>query len=408
MDTDPRQRDDGLGWVSRALFPDERLRLRVTGGRSARAAEPDPTALRFAVVPTVERARFLLPLGSSRVAAAAVLAYNALRPPKVRASRAATGVIARLGLLEAYGMPVLTVHPPAGVAATEVLLTAHLAALLERPKLHAAIGVRPPDPHHKPTLQLFDERGVPVGYAKVGWNDATRAMVRTEARALQELPAPSGGFPRVPRLLLATEWQDRQVAIIEPMPPGVRRLARADEPRLSAMRAVAASTGITVQEVRASSYLARLRDRAQGADPRISVAIDAVAARDGSVRVEFGRWHGDWVPWNLAQHRDELFAWDWENTADDVPVGFDLAHQAFQTALSLRGLPAAGSAQAMTAALDRYGAELGLDDDRRRFVADAYLIELWLRTREIADGGAGWNPKLHPALLDVLAERLGH
>jgi hypothetical protein len=54
-----------------------------------------------------------------------------------------------------------------------------------------------------------------------------------------------------------------------------------------------------------------------------------------------------------------------------------------------------------------HGKTLGLDSAaKRRFVADAYLIELWLRTCELSAGGAGWNPKLHPALLDVLVERL--
>ena len=32
-------------------------------------------------------------------------------------------------------------------------------------------------------------------------------------------------------------------------------------------------------------------------------------------------------------------------------------------------------------------------------------MELWLRTYELSAGGAGWNPKLHPALLHVLADR---
>ena len=99
--------------------------------------------------------------------------------------------------------------------------------------------------------------------------------------------------------------------------------------------------------------------------------------------------------------------WDWENRAPGVPLGFDLAHQAFQTALSLHGWPAARCAVAVDAARRAHGPALGLDTaERQRFVADAYLIELWLRTYELSHDGGGWNPKLHPALLDVLAERL--
>jgi hypothetical protein len=108
----------------------------------------------------------------------------------------------------------------------------------------------------------------------------------------------------------------------------------------------------------------------------------------------------------MARHRGGLLVWDWENRAPDVPIGFDLAHQAFQTALSTRGKPAADCAVAVDEALAAHGPALGLNAAGQRFVADAYLIELWLRTFELSRGGAGWNPKLHPALLQVLAARL--
>jgi hypothetical protein len=143
--------------------------------------------------------------------------------------------------------------------------------------------------------------------------------------------------------------------------------------------------------------------RGAGTEPAVAAAV---AALDHEVELEFGHWHGDWVPWNMAVHGGGLMMWDWENSAPGVPVGFDLAHQAFQTALSTRGLPAALCAEAVDEALRRHGPELGLDTARQqRFVADGYLIELWLRTFELSQGGAGWNPKLHPALLDVLTKR---
>ncbi len=70
---DPRARTDGLGWVTRAVFPDPAVRLGIGDDATA--------SVRFAVIPSLDNARFLLPLASRRVTAAAVLAYNALRPP---------------------------------------------------------------------------------------------------------------------------------------------------------------------------------------------------------------------------------------------------------------------------------------------------------------------------------------
>jgi hypothetical protein len=391
---DPRGRTDGLGWVARAVFDDPGVCLTIGD---------DPTAAaRYAVVPDLDHARFLLPLASRQVTAASMLAYNALRPPKVRASRAAIGLLARVGALGITRAPILSVHVPDGAE----LLWDHLAGLLGVPRLHAAIGIRPPDPHHKPTLQLFDDSGRPRGYAKIGWNDGTRAMVRAEAASLAELPPPGGDLPAAPRLMLHTRWHDREVAVIEPMPRSVRRIRRPDVPRLAAMLAVARRGGPPAppQPLAGSAFLAEWRRRAA---PAVHAAMDALEERDGDLLLEFGDWHGDWVPWNMARHRGALLVWDWENRASGVPVGFDLAHQAFQTALSTHRRPAAECARAVDAALGEHGAALGLTEDARRFVADAYLVELWLRTYELSADGAGWNPKLHPALLHVLDTRLG-
>ncbi|MFI6821606.1 hypothetical protein ACIBJE_11725 [Micromonospora sp. NPDC050187] len=408
-DGDPRERQDGIGWVTRAVFPDPRLRLSVSREQPAatRRDAAGAVTVRYAVVPSVERARFLLPLASRRVGAASTWAYNALRPPRVRLNRLAVGLLAGVGATGAAGMPVLTVSVPAGVDPAEVLLVDHLATVLGG-RLHAAIGIRPPDPHHKPTLQLFDDRGRPRGYAKIGWNDATRTMVRAEAAALRGLPRDGGDLPDAPRLLGEVGWGDLAVTVVEPMPAGVRGLRRPEEPRIAAMLAVARRGGAPgpARPLRGSPFLADLTTRAEAAGGPVRDAVTALANRDGEVTLEFGDWHGDWVPWNLGTHRGRLIAWDWENGGTDRPVGFDLAHQGFQTALSLGGRPAAEAAEQMRILLDRQGPALGLDDVRRRLVGDAYLIELWLRTAELAAGGGGWSPKLHPALLDLLAGRL--
>ncbi|GID97974.1 hypothetical protein ACFQFC_32220 [Amorphoplanes digitatis] len=388
-EADPRERQDGLGWVTRAIFGDPGVRV---------AVGDDPAAtVRYAVIPSLDDARFLLPLASRKVTAASLLAYNALRPPKVRAGRAAVGLLARAGALGLTRAPILSVYADA----PGLLLAGFLAAELGEPELHAAIGIRPPDPHHKPTLQLFDGGGRPRGYAKIGWNDGTRAMVRAEAATLADLPV-GNGFPPAPKLMLHTRWNGREIAVIAPMPRRVRRIRRPGTPRLAAMLAVARRGGPPAPPRPARDLVAGWLGRAEGGDPRIHAVIGRL---DPDLELEFGDWHGDWVPWNMARHGRRLLVWDWENSAPGVPVGFDLAHQAFQTALSTHGRPAAECATAVDEALRRHGPALGLDATRQRFVADAYLVELWLRTYELSGGGAGWNPKLHPALLDVLDRR---
>jgi hypothetical protein len=403
--SDPRTRTDGLGWVTRAVFPGDRVRLilAAAGDRTV----PAGAVARYAVVPSVRRARFLVPLGSRRVAAASVLAYNALRPVRVRVARAGIGALAGLGLDRPARLPVLTVTAPSGVDRSGTLLVEYLAAALGYDRLHAAIGVRPPDPNAKPTLQLFDDHGRPRGYAKIGWNNATRALVRAEASALRGLPRGTPGHPQTPDLLLDAEWGDRAIAVVAPLPRRTTRVGDRLGPQLDAMLAVARRGGpaTTPLPFADSPYLARLRQRAATGGERIASSVEVLAATHATTAVEYGDWHGDWVPWNLGRHAGRLIAWDWEHHGSGVPVGFDLAHQAFQTALTLRDEPAAAAARAAGESLRRYGPGLGLGAAQARLVLDAYLVELWLRTRRLADGGAGWNAKLHPALLDVLAAR---
>ncbi|WP_341720351.1 hypothetical protein QQG74_11940 [Micromonospora sp. FIMYZ51] len=413
VSTDPRCRADGLGWVSRALFDDDRIALRVGGGPPAGYA----VAARYAVVPSVDRARFLLPLGAPRVTAAALLAYNALRPVTVRPIRAALGVAARAGVVELAPFPVLTVAVAVGLDPAEVLLADRLAVLLGGGVRYAACGVRPPDPNHKPTLQLFDAAGRPRGYAKIGWNPATRILVAQEAAALRALTAVAGvaGHPRVPRLLAETTLGRRAVTVVEPLPATVRRVpagAAADPTAVLAVARRHRPPG-EPRPLAGSSFLARLTAEARRAAATVAGgaravrAVAALARRHGDGTVEFGHWHGDWVPWNLGRHGGNLIAWDWEHSGPDVPVGFDLVHDAFHRALVGRGEPVASAVDRMTAGLARHGTRLGLDRRRQRLVVDAYLMELWLRTWRLAEAGAGWNRRLHPALLDVVEHRLG-
>ncbi|MFV2100630.1 hypothetical protein [Micromonospora sp. LOL_024] len=409
--TDPRRRTDGLGWATRAVFADHRIALSVDAVPPA----GHTVVARYAVVPSVTGARFLLPHGSPRVAAAALLAYNALRPATVRAARALLGAAARVGVVDRAPFPVLIVALPNRLDPAAVLLADRLAAALGAP-MYAACGIRPPDPNHKPTLQLFDHSGRPRGYAKIGWNDATRTLVSAEAAALRELPALAGraGHPDTPRLLAEVNWAGQVIAVIEPLPAQVRGVRTAAAPDLAALLAVArrGRPPAAPRPLAGSPFLARLAAEAQraAAGPagrRAVAAVGALTRRHGQVAVEFGHWHGDWVPWNLGRHGGELVAWDWEHSGPDVPVGFDLAHDAFQRAVVLRGEPAGPAADIAGRWLDRYGDRLGLDARQRHLVLDAYLVEMWLRTWRLADAGAGWNAALHPALLDTLEKRAG-
>jgi hypothetical protein len=61
--------------------------------------------------------------------------------------------------------------------------------------------------------------------------------------------------------------------------------------------------------------------------------VEGVGKAHGDLPLDFGAWHGDWTPWNMAWHRGVLRLWDWERFARGVPDGFDLLHYRLQEAM---------------------------------------------------------------------------
>jgi hypothetical protein len=287
----------------------------------------------------------------------------------------------------------------------EWLVLRHLAAKLERPAIFAGIAVgRRVKGKVKPTLQLFTTAGEPVGYAKLGWSEATKATVRTEAEVLAGLNGALGRLV-VPSLSAAGDWASLCYSVASPLPEGLRRWrhapADAPEDTLTVARSVPGSRG----PLRGSTYYRRMsQDLADVAahSPDVSRALTLWLDRlAGSAEpMAFGRWHGDWVPWNMGQVGNRLAVWDWEYSSSDVPVGFDLLHWHYQQGLSQ---DLASAVRAVDEATDGLGTQ-GVAPPTFAMVASLYLLEIFIRAAKNSVG-RGWNPRVYPALLEVAATR---
>ncbi len=371
---------------------------------------------RFAVVPSLARPRFLVPLASRRVAWASTSRYNALRPAKVRALRAAIGAGMRVGAGHWALRDRLVVSVPAGAARTsleELLIGAHLRSLLGVPDLVMGIGVREPHPNRKPTLQLLDGAGEVRGYVKVGWSPHA-------LRACAAHPPPGLGVPTV---LASGRWRDLDLVATSPLPARVRRHRQPlRPPPVTITRGLAATAGRRALPLGASPYWSSVRERvarvASGAASAAGAAsatarageiaatlegcLARIEERCGDMRFEFGRWHGDWVPWNLAWDGERLFAWDWEHSGGDAPLGFDLLHWQFQVAFVQQRRNAAEAASRCAALATPYLERLGIEPAAAGALPWMYLLELYLRAQRMQAAGAGWNARFHPAMLQVL------
>ena len=401
--------DEGLAWLIRQLWPDGSGVGVVCS--TSRIDVADAVEC-YAVVPGLHRAKFLVPLASRRAAWASVARYNALRPRRLRLARSGLGAAMLSGAGERLVRARLTVSSRA--PSEDVLLSEHLRLQLGAPDIAMGIGLHPPDPNAKPTVQLFGHDGRPLGFAKVGWNAATRNLVENEARVLRSLGGTAIPNVHVPALLYAGSWNDRSIAVAAPLPLGVRRHGDPDRlPPLAVNASLATAGGVHVQALRTSAYWHGVRRQADalgrdGGHAKLAAAVagyvSALEKTWGDEEMCFGTWHGDWVPWNMAWQADTLHVWDWEHSDDGVPLGFDPLHWLFQVALVLRHRPLTDAVSAAAAGQDRLP-DLGVPPASTRGVVSLYLLEMFLRTYRLMRDGSGWNPALYPAMIDVLRHR---
>jgi hypothetical protein len=138
----------------------------------------------------------------------------------------------------------------------------------------------------------------------------------------------------------------------------------------------------------------------------LTAVLEALGREAAGSRLAFGTWHGDWGPWNMRATPDRLLVWDWERSADGVPVGLDLLHFGYLTGVQdLRRPPA----EAATASLRRAAPlldALGQEPGAAELLLDLYLLELFCRASEAeASVITGRPDTLGADLLDVLDRR---
>jgi hypothetical protein len=401
-----------LRWVAGVLWkPSDMVRLST-------APEPPPGMRlleRFAVLPSAATPRLLVPLAGNRTASAALRQYNAGMKGSVRVAKALAGLAMATGAGQAAFRDRLHIWVAVGSTPEEIrqgTLTGYLRHALGRTDLHGAVNLGPARPNRKPVLQLITARGRSFAYVKVGWNDLTRDLVRSEAAALRPFVGRPPRSFSVPGLMHAGPWSGLEVLVVTPLPNRMWGGGRLDDLPLSATREVAQADGIDRQALASSPYWRsvhrRITDLVVTAPVEVRTRVDAIAGRlegaHGERTLDFGRWHGDWAPWNMARLGKRLFIWDWERSGGPVPLGFDLLHFAFQVALHVRGLPPAAAAEDARSSSGSRLASLDLAPEDLDVLLPLYLLELFLRFHDARARGGVTEDRLYAGVLEA-AER---
>lgn len=313
-----------LRWLAPLLWPDPCET--VIGGRVP--GDGRVVIGRYLLIPHADRPRLLVPAGR-RAGAAAVGGFNPARSPRARALSGVLSTALRGGAARLLRRRHLTVYAPR--EAEPATIETHLSRRLGTPVV-IGLHIGPARANRKPVAQLLTPDGRIAGYAKIGVNELTGALVRDEAAALRRLADTALPGVRVPEVRYAGTWRDLEIVALSPLPVGGAHVPLTAKRVTATVAAIASATGRSTAPARTSRYRSELREQAaRCADPRaapILAALDELAdhGEHGDAELPFGCWHGDLTRWNLAAGPDEVLVWDWERFATGVPVGFDALH----------------------------------------------------------------------------------
>jgi hypothetical protein len=386
-----------LAWLRTLLWPT------VTEVGVTRSGRSGPNDRAWWILPDTDAPRLLVP-SSGAAAAVALRQFNNSMSQTARVKKVAAGQALRLARTRSRRVSRLVVRG----GSADGLIGTFLPELFGRDSVEAAISIgRDLRPNLKPVLQVITRDGTVLGYVKIGWNAVTRSLLDNEARVLQAWRSSPPSTFRVPEVLHHGPWEDLVLLVVSPVPHPVLRRGRRDAmPGSQAQAEVASLGGVRHAPVAESEHARRLADRfgvLASEHPLEEPAREALneLLQPGGASVPLGTWHGDWAPWNMATTSRSLFVWDWERSADDVPVGLDAFHFAFEVAYHKGGDPPSEAVAIAVERSRRSLAEMGMDGDADR-LKQVYLLERLARIEEGRSAAVRTDDRLRDWILGYL------
>jgi hypothetical protein len=357
------------------------------------------------VLPDARRPKLILPAGR-QASAAAIRRYGEPGSLKTRLATRTLGLALGAGFGRYLGDR-LSLEGPAGSSGIE----SYLADVLGQP-VEISLHLGAARANRKPVLQLLTAAGDTVGFAKIGTNPLTSALVQAERNALTALAPLAGELEclRLPPVLASGRWNGLEVLVLSPLPVWLRRTPLRPGQLGAALAELSAVAGTSSGMLAGSSYWQHLVARIEAADdtPERAELLEltevlADQAETGSLSVTFGCWHGDLTSWNIASTPVGLLVWDWERFTTGVPLGYDALHYWLQGAVRRPSEDPALTAQRCVALAPELLTPFGVAEPAARLTALAYLAELsarYLADRQEAAGARLGAPRrwLLPAL----------
>ena len=300
--------------------------LECFAGRST--AQGDPLRHRFAILPSRQEPRYLVPLGDSRTTLKG-FQFHTPYALGARLRKTLLAQVVRTGW-SGWALHSLDVGEPLGLKALVTNLTGE-----RNPAFAMSLGTT--GKYRKLTIQAMRAGGEILGYIKLGMTKPAVDHVRREAAVLESLGALQ---PWVPRVLYAGEWQNSYLLFQSPLEgrPGRADLSSLHIDfleKLAALRRIDKSGPCLVEEIGArwKSAIWRCDWRWQ----ELGRNTLSTASRElQKLTIPCATWHGDFAPWNTRVCDGRLSVFDWESSEEGMPLGWDTFHFSVQAATLLK------------------------------------------------------------------------
>ena len=217
-DVDGRAPAHGLGWLGALLFagsvPEETIVV----------ADAPPEGYRsvfaFRALPNARHPYLLMPLDSRATAAGSVHHIGNPLKRRMRVAESALSLSFQMGVGQRVLNQRLHVCVPQAAEIEAPTLIDRAIGVVGRTDVSTAVILGRDRPNRKPVLKLLAPDGVPVAFAKVGWNDVSRDLVRHEAEVLAAMGT-EGRRPssfRVPSVIGYDPGDRVDLLVVTPIP----------------------------------------------------------------------------------------------------------------------------------------------------------------------------------------------
>ena len=328
-----------IQWLKKMIRNGEvanQKRVTATSAESKQATLK-PISDKFRLLGFPDGRRFIVPFSSQKIVSSALSLYH----PQSKAARLGKGLLAtKIGSHIAMNFlpEVPDYNEYLHCKAVEETLPELLQDLFKHHDLTFSISLGTPGVHRKPVMQVFTSGGEILGYVKIGWNDATRGLLKNEADALKFLQKHIPRTFTAPSVLYETEWCGNylfvQSALHSDSQVEPRQALNQQYIDILLELAKLESRWMALYD---SAFWQRIMHRFENISHEyykhiVAAVIENIQKLNLNEKLPFVLSHGDFTPWNMKHlHNDMVYIFDWEYFNKDFPAGWDLFHYFIQT-----------------------------------------------------------------------------